>query len=157
MLRFRLRAPSRGLLPGSNWANLLPSGKKRWAPRFASFLRDEVGRVRARIPTPGRAVGGITGKTYLIKSGANLKKKKKKEKDQNDLPIYQPGAPFPSPYISVLSHHHGRGKPDFFHGSQTLRLQRFASFILHCGFHILTRNMVASKIPTLGGHRFQTM
>lgn len=47
---------------GSQW-------EERWAPR----LWGRHGKGASQDPTPGIAVGGITGKTNLLKSGANLK------------------------------------------------------------------------------------
>lgn len=92
------RRPPGVSYPARTGQTCFPVGKKRWAPRFASFPGDEVGRVRARIPTPGRAVGGITGKTNLIKSGANLKGwahlKLKLQGWRGPAPLRAPTSPF---------------------------------------------------------------
>lgn len=67
------RAPPSGALKGS--PTELERGKlgSQWEARWAPRVSGRGGKGASPDPTPGIAVGGITGKTNLIKSGANLK------------------------------------------------------------------------------------
>lgn len=67
------RAPPLGAFKGSPTRLQLGKLGSQWEERWAPRVSGQSGRGVSQDPTPGIAVGGITGKTNLIKSGANLK------------------------------------------------------------------------------------
>lgn len=67
------RAPPSGALKGSPTPLQLGKLGSQWEKRWAPGVSGRGGKGASPEPTPGIAVGGITGKTNLIKSGANLK------------------------------------------------------------------------------------